>query len=491
MRKLVLVLACTLLACHGHERVAEPSAPQASATHAAAMLSVTLWPDRWPRVVSALGVASGGDLRFPTSPWELAHEGAQALGLGSLALPPPGIDPKAPVSIDMFALPGRFEETALAALRGTGKAPEHAAARIRITVGATDPAQLAAALRAAIAARAPDTGRNTLRLSVVQGTSAVALDIVMPDAPAPDGGPAVLAEAFPGDAPSAARVIVRPDELRQLGPNLGMNLVVHALAEVKPDEQVALLAQGMSELLSGYLLMDPGSALSSEAMIDLPADAAHGGQLAFALTPAGETTIAAAGLARGATAVLGTLHWQQAIAAAPTSPFLDSLRSGDPHRGGSAAAEVVEQCGGACMMYLAASPGAVFQLVKAEPGKNLADLLEVASGEVTFAVAQQATWSGDLLVLHAPGDAVEHWQPDPPPAPQSAAETCYRRALVAVRGALGSVAALDAGDRAGAIGQAKAALDGAASCVASDPDVAARQHAMSQLLGALATPRTP
>lgn len=492
MRKLVLVLACTLLACHGSERAAAPSAPHAAAasTRGAPLLAVTVWPERWPRVASALGLASGGDLRFPASPWELAGEGAKQLGLGSLALPPPGLDPKAPVTIEVFALPGRFEETALAALRGAGKASVRAAARIRITAGATDPAQLAAALRAAIAARAPDQVGPPLGLHVVQGASAVALDIILPDGQAPDGGPAVLAEAFPADLPSAARVLVRPDELRQLGPNLGTNEILHALAEVKPDEQVVLLAQGLSELLSGYLLMDPASALSSEARLDLRADPAHGAQLAFALTPAGETTLAAAGLARGATAALGTLSWQKAIAAVPTSPLLDSLMPADQRGSMQAAANVVFQCGGTCMMYLAASPGTALQLLKENAPKDLAELLEPVSGEVAFAAAQQATWTGDLLVLHAPGDALERWQPDPPPR-ESAAETCYGRALVAVRGGLGSVAELAPADRAAAIGQAKAALDGAASCVSSDPDVAARYHAMTQLLGELTTRRTP
>lgn len=477
-----------LVACHhGAHRGAHPAAT-ASVASGSSIVAVTIWPARWSRVAAALAPVVDSEVPLGASPWQLAREGASQIGLGALELPPPGIDPQAPVSIEVFAAPARFEQAALTALGSNASPRATVAARIRITFGATDPARLAAAVRTAIEA---GPRSSELGLHVVLGASAVALDITIPDATAVGADPASPAVAFQTDAPSAARVLVRPGQLRDLASNLQMIRVLRVLPQLRPDERHMILAEGISEILSGYLVMDPGSSLSYEAMVDIPADAARSPQVAFALTPAGAKTLAAAGLARGASAPLGTLHWQDAIGAAPSTPFLDALPRRDERDGMQAVATVFHECGASCFLYLATSPGFGLELAKAAHVTDFGELFGPEANALTLAAAQQATWSGDLFVVHAPGAASPSWRPEPPPAPASDADRCYRRALVTVRAALRAAAEVEPANRAAVFGQARAALEGAVACTAADPEIAARRRAMAELVGALASGTTP
>jgi hypothetical protein len=446
------------------------------------VIAIDVWPEHWERVADLW--AREPDLGpRPASLWALAEQLITAVGFKAPALPPPGLDTSGPVTIELFGAAEPFESDAQKLVHVTVAGQPAGAAPspwLRVTIPASDPAHMAEALRTGLHR---DSGSDAPGLRVVAGGAAVAVDVALGAGRLGESFSPAVAPAFePGNA-SAARAVVHVDRIGEISTTLAMAQLAGALGDVPADQKTDIVAAAIAEALSGYLLMDPASAFASEALVDLPADAKQPAHVALALTDGGSAIASAAGLARGKTAELSTLHWSAAIAAAPRSPLLeDAVRGKTGEDALTAITTLLHQCGPACFVYIAA-PGNAFQFAEAIGSTSLLDQLSGVLGELDTAKLM-VTWSDqDLVFLHAPGDTPPLAWKRTRDSTATAGDACYRRALIAVRTALEARA-----EGSASLEPATQALDGAASCTASDPKLAARRAAMKDLVTALAKP---
>ncbi len=408
--------------------------------------------------------------------WSALTEISAATRFGVLSLPPPGVDAKAPISFELFSATQSFEETALSAARATsaGKPPDPTPAlRLRVTIEARDPKAASEALRTQLAAQPNAT--------VVAGASAVAIDIALGgkhSAPfANVSPPTAPSSAFDAGGASAARLVAHFDRLSDFATTIGMARTVDALGDTS-EMRLRELAEGTAELFTGYLFVDPATAFATDVMVDVPA-ASGPPQVAFALGDAGKVTLTAAGLARGKSSALTGLHWSEALAATPRSPFLTATLGTSEKQMTTNLATLVQECGPVCIIFAGLGNG--FQLASWFH-IDLGDVISGASNnlgvDTSVLKGLVATWSdSDLLFLHGDGAKLPAWK-RPATSPTSAADACYREAAIAVRAALMSRE----------VTIPKPALDKAAPCVAHDPAIAARFQAMSDFLTAVGKP---
>src|SRR5580704_7081824 len=80
------------------------------------VLHVVLWAQQWPRILQAVPKLAALQATMPdmASFWGLAKDGLAVLGVSNVALPPPGLEPIAPISLDVFPAHKSFETAALA-----------------------------------------------------------------------------------------------------------------------------------------------------------------------------------------------------------------------------------------------------------------------------------------------------------------------------------------------------------------------------------------
>ena len=480
MKSLALAVGLALCACRGSSTSAgDPTASSEQVEHRP-IVALAIWPEHWASIVGSaqkLEPLRGNPMLVGSTMWSALAQLGAAAGFGGLTLPPPGVDPNAPISFELFSAGQSFEATALSAARATsaGKPYEPSPAlRLRITIQARDPKAASEALRTALGSQ-PGA-------SVVVGASAVAVDIALGGThPAPFADvapPTAPSSAFEADGASAARLIAHFDRVSEIATTIGMAHVVDALPEMPSDQKLLLLAAGTAELFTAYLFVDPATAFATDLMVEVPAEpgAPH---IAFALGDAGKATMTAAGLARGKSSPLTGLHWAEALSATPRSPFLAATLRTSEKRMASDLATLVHECGAVCIVYAGLGNG--FQLAS----WLHIDLDEVFAGasnnlgvDMTVLRGLAATWSdNDLMFFHAEGAKLPAWK-RPATRPPIAAEACYRQAATAVRAAL----------KSSDVPTAKAALDKAAPCVEHDPAIAARFKATSELVTAVAKP---
>jgi hypothetical protein len=225
--------------------------------------------------------------------------------------------------------------------------------------------------------------------------------------------------------------------------------------------------------------MDPATTIADAMFADLPAGGTP--QIAFALADSGKAALTAGGLARGKTTAFDAVKWPAAMAAAPTTPLL----AGDTDRHGGGIARLFHECGQFCFGWAALGNG--LGLASAL-GISDAAAIKTALGQAGIAAGELAWTSSDLVFLEPPGATPPAWKTAPTGAiKQSAAEACYRKALLGVRAALRA-----SYEDAAHLADADTALAGAASCAGADPAIAARHKAMTELVAAIrALPRPP
>lgn len=470
------VLLCSLIV------VGCKSSPRSSGTptedaHGAGgrqpIMSLAIWPERWASIAGLPQLrALGGEV--PSSFWASARDAADDVGLRSLALPPPGIDASGPITLEVHRPKATFETIGLAAAtRAPIAAEDRVGLHARVTFAASDPAALATALEAAIAAREEQT---LPVLRVLRGDRAVALDVFTDDVAAAQLAAAAPAIALPFESghESAARAALRLEGLGDLTATSGMLAAYGALASYDGGEAPLLLAQGTSEVLTGYLLTDPASSASAGLFVDV----AEGGglQVAFALTEAGKAALTAGGLASSNTMAIDRVNWSAVIAAAPRPPlFPAGAESQD-------VATAFHECGGMCFVW--AAMGNALGLASLMRGGELAGIEEAM--RTAFPTGELSWLPSGLVFVHAPGAKPAGWNSVATGAvTRGAAEACYRKALLAVRLGLRAEGAELAG-----LADAEKALDGAASCVKSDAAIAARHRALREMIAAIrALPR--
>jgi hypothetical protein len=418
------------------------------------VLHLVLWAQQWPRILQAVPKLAALQTTMPdmASFWGLAKDGLAALGVTNVALPPAGLEPIAPVALDVFPARKSFETAALTLAINSGTAVDvgDMAPRVRITLPARDVAELAAALEPIAKARA--------NVAIVRGDNVVAIDISLSPGKPPTDVSAPMRETVPDD--SAARGVLRADGIAEIGASLGVSHMATFLTTSSPaaGDIPRMLASGLAEVITGYVLSDPSTSVADALVVEVPAAADATAEVAFALSRAGTTALTAAGFAPGGIELVGELKWDAAATSIPSSPLIAASTGKDAAR---EAATALQECGSSCFVYLALGNG----LQLGEAGR---DMMFAAAKEL--AARLQLRWdAGDMIAVSGAGTSP---QTLPRPAlakPASAAAQCYRKALVEVRKALrGAV------EQPARIAGAYAALDGAAACTGGDPVVSKR-----------------
>jgi hypothetical protein len=462
-----ICLAALVVACSsGAAPPANVTKPEV-ASGSRAVAALTLWPERWPRVQATavlLRPVLGPEVELAgPSLWATLRPLADRAALERLALPPPGLDPAAPISIEVFAPAESFEVTAAALARAfaSHQAPTNLPSpRVRVTFPASDAKALADALRAA-------AGRN---MRVVPGDRAVALDVVFAGAPTGDLDPPVVATLFDPGGASAARAMLRVDGLGDLSAAIGMARMAGALGDVDPARRQEMLSFGTAELITGYLVIDPNAAVASEALVEVPAGD-EPPRIAFALTDAGVTTLTAGGFARGKTTPVTQVQWSAAVAAAPKSPLLASILANPEGKKRkyleTDVLSLFHECGPMCFLYVGLGNGIQFA--------SAIDLTSMTGRATTALANAEVTWTAaNLVFVHPAGKPPTNAWKRSTAAAASPASACYRKALIAVRAELRQTSH-----------DAKSALDAAASCVQGDSAIAARHKAIGEFVGAV------
>lgn len=463
---LLMVVACTRAGKKPDDAAAQPGTALeviAAAGDQGAIV-VAMWPAGWDRldqleaaVAKALPDAlrpelqeMAGEVRKEIdSPWAVVRAAAARLRLpvpDSLA----AADGSRPIVISIAETVGDSETTlaaAAASLAAKGAMPA-AGLRSRIVIPVPDPRALAAALEAAIGRGLKRQGRGVFGdgehlvrivaeptwvvVDLVVGTNLVALDQAgRARVLGPVSRPAtVVHPLFAGAQPSAMRIHVRLDRVAAAGMASGTAMIASALAAVHEQEAHRMLAEGWSEVLTAPLIADPATALFSDLVIDLPSAAMNAPAVFLLATEAGMAALAAdPKLAAGTT--ITSVDVKAIGAKAPRAPIFQRATSlGD-------LATPIQECGWACMLYLGLGNGI--------PLLAAAETFEPGIVDRAWAMpglpAIRVSLAGRVLLLEPlePARGAAAWAsritPPARPAP-SAAEACFQRALLELRGDL-------------------------------------------------------
>jgi hypothetical protein len=420
------------------------------------VLHLVVWTQQWPRVLAAVPKLASLQQTMPDMAtfWGLAKDVLATVGVTNLVLPPAGIEPIAPIAVDVFRARKSFEAAALTLAIGTAPDTSEIAPRLRITLPARDVAELVAALEPIAKART--------NVAITRGDNAVAIDISLAPGKPPAGMPAPMRETTPDY--SAARGVLRADGIAEVGASLGVGAMARYLASSTPaaGDAPRMLATGFAEVITGYLLADPSSSVADALVVDIPAAPDATPEVGYALSRAGSAALTAAGFAPGGIELIGGLKWEAAATAIPSSPLIAGSTGKDAAR---EAATAMQECGMSCFVYVALGNG--LQL-----GDAVRDMMFGAAKELSTRL--QLRWdTGDMIAVSAAGTSPQAIARPVLPKPPSAAMQCYRKALFDVRKSLrGAV------EQPARIAGAYAALDAAQSCTSADPVISKRASAL-------------
>ncbi len=506
MRSIAAIVAVVVgLGCGGPRS----SKPPPEESHAAVgtgdegAVMVAVWPAHWARLDAMLATMPpparelfAWDVAQLRSPWSLLRAlGTQTLGI-SLPEELPGFDARRPIVVSAFAPTSTFE-TIGAALAATFKtkstALPPAGVRHRVSIPASDPKAMVAALRAALTSlpALDDTtfgdgerligltaGASTVSISIVMGSGLGTIDAATRDALLGGRGEwtprlhALLADP----EPAVARAHFRLDKLADAGTMLGISRMARWLVEDGRPAPVAIFAAGYSELLTAPLMMDPATMMVSDVVVDLPAADRFAPATYVVPTEAGRAALAGdAALATGKPMPLVDLD-PAAIARNAKLPAVAG--DGAPQDVGT----LVHQCGAPCFVWLGLGNG-----MRLLEHVDRSDVREMITNRVS--PDARATLLGGALLVEAFGTAgagpVKRARALRPtriePSPGS---RCYAAALLALRDhmqrASGSM------ERAGEIlGAFTTAQRSNLDCAAADPALAARVTGIRDMVGAL------
>lgn len=295
---------------------------------------------------------------------------------------PAGWDGARPVVLALFEAPA--EDLGAMALRLMAQKPSDARAqytRHRVLVPARDPAllvrsleQLLGTIKGAPQARSPGVfGMANAVVALLPGDGHVRIEIgvshgghrqeppwellpLLQVAPPPAAPPRTPAQRFASAGGESLVAYLRPDRLRDAHLVLGGGNVARALRYVDPSMKATLLSQGLSEILTGALLLEGGGGEVQDSALGL-----SGGTEGLSLT--GVLSLSAAGQALWGAAAQAAqvpqLLWQQPVVARATLGLsLGGLlkQAAPPQglagKGGRQLAQRVRECGGACALYL-------------------------------------------------------------------------------------------------------------------------------------------
>ncbi|HUS64273.1 MAG TPA: hypothetical protein VMZ28_07005 [Kofleriaceae bacterium] len=425
------------------------------------------------------------------SAWGILRGVAARLRLGELPAAPPGLDAARPILLALgtpIALPEE-QMAALAASVSDRKARRPSGLRHRIVLPASDAGALADALTAALPATDEHITRVTRRAKHVTVDLVVGLGLSMLDEAgraralgpvdrAADG----LSPLFTGGEASLARIHVRLDRLGDVGASAGATMIDTILAEPDIGVGPAEVMQGMAEILTAPLAVDPATRLFSDAVIDVPAAAPTHAALFLVATPRGQKVLAMdRGLASGKPTAPGQLDLALLSAAAPDVPH--------QMPGASAAelAESVHMCGWPCSVYYGFGNGLGF--LRAFEAEEPGFLAKTATPVLARAAAgARLTLAGSVLVVEpmapAEGALTRARTATPRAAAESPALACYLDALTALRRAL-LMAAEQSAETAGILDHVTTSEAEHLACAAVDPLLGQRVAALRAAIASL------
>ncbi len=466
----LVAVVVTIAACGSHAQRTGSSATSGSAAgRDLPVVELAVWPEQWPRVIKAVPAVAEALRGGPdaTSVWSIASLALGELGFEDVQLPPPGLDSRSPITLAIYRAHSGFETIALGAARGTFTPTADTAVRLRITLPAKDATVLGAAVDAVLAKH------SATNVAVVRGADAIAIDVYAPGSvPAAHAGPpAIRSVPFDPGTPSAARFILRADGIAEAGASYAMGRVAEAFASMNPSEP-DLLAEGLAETLTGFVLADPATSMAEALVVDVPTSD-DPPRVAFAASKTGVAALAAAGLKPGSTTPIDHVDWNKAAAAVEVNGLMRAEPTSDKDAT-RRVATLFAECGSYCFAYIAL--GNALQLGKAMQDSVLEQARSLAGG----GDGVQLRWGdGDMISL-ARGEAKDLARP--PLATPSAHDTCLRTALIGVRSGLQL-----ASEKPAALEAAIRSLDEATSCATGDAAFTARQTALHDALVALRT----
>jgi hypothetical protein len=351
-----------LLACSGGTRTPEPStapaapvpAPAALGVRGDAALGVIVWPSAWPQLrVRALGLAQRLGVKLPADLSAAMAEKDPFVGLAKIlaiagariavAERPPGIDDTRPIRASLFipiADPLEVAARVASMKAGLWLRAHH------VAIPATAPGELANYLETTALVGAaghvtvvPGEGMVEVHWFTALGERPAA-DPILPAPPPPRRTAAVAVAAGSGE--SLARVIVHPRPLRQVSTLLGLAATGRAVAS-SGQAPHHLLAAGIGESLTGWLIQDPRAALVGDAAIDLPSTGALRVEMATDLTEIGARAFAAGGAGDKPIELFELDHFGIVEATEP-APIVAATKSDD-------VLELLLMCGAGCTVH--------------------------------------------------------------------------------------------------------------------------------------------
>lgn len=491
-----------------------------------AAVYLTIWPKHWDKRQTALTstLASLPPAFLPPhiteavqqfvnselpDPWSLLEMTASKLMQIELPARPKSLDATRPIHITAMATLGRAEQVGVdlaAHLQGSlAEAAEKLqpfGLRHRVQLPATDADALASSLRAAMASNSaltaladdPTTRRSNTRLVRIRAEGPwVFVDIVTGDAlhrldaagrseflGAPLKSLASPHPLVRSQAPSIGRLHLRMDRFANASAMLGMLQVVGALTSYEGEHRKLLLSAGMSEILTSYLVMDPGHDLFSDAVLDVGAGDEPMLRAFLVASETGARLLETdATLASGKPAALSSIEWGALVARTPLPQHfaIQDSQILSPQ-------DLVHECGYSCTVWAALGNGLIMARLVREASPESFNEFMSKKGELP---PVNATWANRVLAVTPKTntlDVAAHTalvETRSPPAITRESE-CLARAVLKVKMGLGSVSEASPDQRGLILARALAESAPDLMCAEAATNLRPRAAVLRQLL---------
>ena len=413
------------------------------------ILAISVWPDHWQSLISRLD--QWGKIAKPPVVLSKKAELASLWALlASLPISPNAavlsekiphhLSPEHPITIELYPPRIRFEEVLLRGLQNP-KSKLTPQIQVRLSVPTQDPHKLLESIRTSGLAFEKDspnpifTTENTVtRATVLQ--SSVVFDTIALDTSRVKGteqwrqffgrAPVKTPEpAFSRNTDSAARVMLHSFGIAEMSAAVGVFRALSAyrlFSSQGGTEGSQLLAEGLAEILDGFLFADPSVSVAHSMFVDVPVAPKARMEIAWQLSKVGLRAFRAGGITGKPTDV-SSVAWKEVIEAVELSPRSAAIQDLD---------EVVSLFQvGAPFVWPYLSLGNALQLLKTlKLSGRIHSLLKEAQEKSGLHISklngQLQFVDDDLLVLNGSADADKRWNQLTPATITPAFKTAQR-----------------------------------------------------------------
>lgn len=353
---------------------------------------------------------------------------------------PHHLSPEHPITIELYPPRIRFEEVLLRGLQNP-KSKLTPQIQVRLSVPTQDPHKLLESIRTSGLAFEKDspnpifTTENTVtRATVLQ--SSVVFDTIALDTSRVKGteqwrqffgrAPVKTPEpAFSRNTDSAARVMLHSFGIAEMSAAVGVFRALSAyrlFSSQGGTEGSQLLAEGLAEILDGFLFADPSVSVAHSMFVDVPVAPKARMEIAWQLSKVGLRAFRAGGITGKPTDV-SSVAWKEVIEAVELSPRSAAIQDLD---------EVVSLFQvGAPFVWPYLSLGNALQLLKTlKLSGRIHSLLKEAQEKSGLHISklngQLQFVDDDLLVLNGSADADKRWNQLTPATINPAFKTAQR-----------------------------------------------------------------